>query len=184
MQSRKSSTALLVIDMQDAVLRDCVNVLGVIERINDLLRRAREARAAVVFIQHEDASDAQLTAGSAGWRLTDALERLDGDRVVAKTYRDSFAGTELADVLTEVGARRLVLTGAQTDFCVQTTALSALLRGYDLTLVSDAHTTAPTPTPQGELAAETIIAFVNTRVATMRHPGRVIEVLPSRDILI
>jgi nicotinamidase-related amidase len=184
MQSRKSSTALLVIDMQDAVRRDCVNVLGVIERINDLLRRAREVGAAVVFIQHEDASDAEMAAGSAGWRLADALERLDGDMVVAKTYRDSFAGTELADVLTKVGARRIVLTGAQSDFCVQTTALSALFCCYDLTLVSDAHTTSSTPTPKGELAAETILAFVNSRVATMRHPGRIIEVLPASDILI
>ena len=184
MQSRRSSTALLVIDMQDAVLRNCVTVFGVIERINDLLRRAREAGAVVVFIQHEDASDAEIAPGSAGWRLADALERLDGDMVVAKTYRDSFAGTELADVLTEMGARRVVLTGAQSDFCVQTTALSALFRGYDLTLVSDAHTTSSTPMPKGELAAETIVTFVNSRVATMRHPGRIIEVLPASDILI
>jgi nicotinamidase-related amidase len=184
MPNRKSSTTLLVIDMQDAVLRDCVNVLDVIERINDLLRRAREAGAAVVFIQHEDASDAELAAGSAGWQLADALERHDDDMVVAKTYRDGSAGTELADVLTGVGARRLVLTGAQSDFCVQTTALSALFRGYDLTLVSDAHTTSSTPMPQGEVAAETIVAFVNSRVATMRHPGRIIEVRPASHILI
>lgn len=184
MQTKKSSTALLVIDMQDAVLRDCVNVLDVIERINDLIRRARESGAAVVFIQHEDASDAQMTAGSAGWQLADALQRLDGDMVVAKIYRDSFAGTKLVDVLTEVGARRIVLTGAQSDFCVQTTALSALFHGYDLTLVSDAHTTSPTPMPTGELAAETIRTFVNSRIATMRHPGRIIEVLPASDILI
>jgi len=118
MPNGKFSTALLVIDMQDAVLRDCVNVLDVIERINDLLRRAREAGAAVVFIQHEDGSEPELAAGSAGWQLADALERLDGDMVVAKTYRDSFANSELADVLTKVGARRLVLTGAQSDFCV------------------------------------------------------------------
>jgi nicotinamidase-related amidase len=104
--------------------------------------------------------------------------------VVAKTYRDSFAGTELGDVLTKAGARRIVLTGAQSDFCVQTTALSARFRGYDLTLVSDAQTTSSTPMPKGELAAETILAFVNSRVTTMRHPGRIIEVLPAADILI
>ena len=155
MPNRKFSTALLVIDMQDAVLRECVNVLGVIERINDLLRRAREAGAAVVLIQHEDASEPELTAGSAGWQLADALERLDGGMVVAKSYRDSFANTKLADVLTKVGARRLVLTGAQSDFCVQTTALSALLRGYDLTLVSDAHTTSSTPMPQRRVGYRT-----------------------------
>jgi nicotinamidase-related amidase len=184
MQRRRSSTVVLVIDMQVAVLSDCVDVPGVTERINDLLCRARRAGAAVVFIQHEDASDAEMAPGSAGWRLADSLERLEDDIVVAKRYRDSFAGTELGEVLAGVGARRVVVTGAQSDFCVQTTALSALFRGFDLTLVSDAHTATSTAVTDGEIAAETILAFVNSRFATMRHPGRIVEVLPAAEISI
>jgi nicotinamidase-related amidase len=156
----------------------------VVGRINDLLRRARQAGAAVVFIQHEDADDPEMTAGSSGWEIAGTLDRLDEDTVVAKTYRDSFAGTDLEAALAESGTRRLVLTGAQSDFCVQTTALSALLRGYDVTLVSDAHTTTSAVLPGGELDAEAIVAFVNDRVATMRYPGRTVEVAPAAEVLI
>jgi nicotinamidase-related amidase len=175
-------TTLLVIDVQEAALVGCFDVPGVMGRINDLLQRAREAGAAIVFIQHEDADDPEMTAGSMGWQLAEALDRRDGDTVVAKTYRDSFAATELGATLERSGTQRLVVTGAHSDFCVQTTALSALPRGYDVTLVGDAHTTRPVVLPAGELGAEAVVAFVNSRVATMRHPGRTVEVRSAADV--
>jgi len=60
--------------------------------------------------------------------------------VVAKEYRDSFAGTELGAVLAVTGVRRLVLTGAQSQYCVQTTALSA-----STTATTSAWSETPTP---------------------------------------
>ena len=182
MSSTEIPTSLLVIDMQEAVLTGCADVPGVTERINELAQRAREAGAAVVFIQHSDADDPEMAAGSNGWQLAEALQRLDGDTVVTKTYRDSFADTDLGAVLARSGARRLVVTGAHSDFCVQTTALSALLRGYDVTLVSDAHTARPVELPEGRLGAEAVVAFVNSRFATRRHPGRTVEVRPAAEI--
>jgi nicotinamidase-related amidase len=177
-------TALLVIDMQEAVLAHCVDVHGVIARINALTQRARHAGAPIVFIQHQDPDDpeSQMVPGSPGWQLAAGLDRHVDDPVVAKTYRDGFADTELGATLATSAAQRLVVTGAQSDFCVQTTALSALLRGYDVTLASDAHTTMPTLLPGGELSAEMIIQFVNRRFATLRHPGRTVEVLPAADV--
>ena len=175
-------SALLVIDMQEAVLTGCVDVPGVIARINDLLRRSRQVGVPIVWIQHQDAEDPEMTAGSPGWRLAAALDRHERDTVVAKSYRDSFADTSLGAVLGQSGARRLVVTGAQSDFCVQTTALSALIRGYDVTLVSDAHTTTSTALPGGELHAEMIVQLVNRRFATLRQPGRTLEVLPAAAV--
>jgi nicotinamidase-related amidase len=178
----EAGTTLLVIDVQEAVLAGCVDVPGVLARINTLIGRAREAGAPIVFIQHEDPEDPEMTAGSPGWRLAAALDRADGDRVVAKRYRDAFAATDLAATLERSATRRVVITGAQSDFCVQTTALSALLHGYDLTLVSDAHTTLPARLPGGELSAAAVIELVNARFGTLRHPGRTVAVLPAAGV--
>jgi nicotinamidase-related amidase len=137
-----------------------------------------------VFVQHEDADDPNMKAGAPGWQLAAGLARLDGDTVVHKTYRDSFADTDLAAVLTTSGTQRLVVTGLASELCVQSTASSALLHGYDVTLASDAHTTVPAELPGGRLDAEAIVAFVNRSFATMRHPGRTVEVLRAADVSI
>jgi len=175
-------SALIVIDMQEAIIAACVDVPGVIERINGLLGYARKSGAPIFFIQHEDPEDPELTAGSPGWQLAPTLDRKDGDQVVAKMYRDSFAATRLDALLAGSGVRRVIVTGAQSQYCVQTTALSALHHGYDVTLVSDAHTTEPADLPDADLPAETIIQFVNSCFGTLSHPDRATEVVAAADI--
>jgi nicotinamidase-related amidase len=179
-----STTAVLVIDMQESVVDGCLDVDGVITRINGLLARAREAGAPVVFIQNQDPTDPTMTAGSPGWELAAALDRSEGDIVVAKTYRDSFADTELAAILDKTETERLVVTGAHSDFCVQTTAMAAVLRGFDVTLVSDAHTARAHVLSTGDLDPETIVAFVNSRIGTLTYPGRTVNVRSAADVTI
>lgn len=172
-------TALLVIDVQEEALEGCPDGLAAVARINELSARAVESGAPVVFVQHED--DDELVRGSAGWELVAALERPEGSVLVPKTFRDGFEATELAEVLERLGVRRLVVTGVHSDFCVQTTALSALVRGFDVTLVSDGHAARSSP-ESPELSAEAIQAFVNSRFATLRYPGRAVEVMPAAAI--
>jgi len=90
--------------------------------------------------QYLEPGDPEMTRDSPGWQLAAALDRLDGDPVVPKTYRDSFAETALAGLLAASGVRRLIIAGAHSDYCVQMSALSAVIRGYDVTLASDGHT--------------------------------------------
>jgi nicotinamidase-related amidase len=85
-------------------------------------------------------------------------------------------------MLTASGTRRLVVTGAHSDYCVQTTALSALAYGYDLILVSDAHTARAAELPETTVPAAAVVAFINDRVATLRYPGRDIQVLPTAKV--
>ena len=171
-------SALLIIDVQNGVLDGCHDADGVVARINDLSRRAAEEGAPVIFIQHEDE---ELVKGSPEWRLAEGLERPDGALTVEKTYRDGFGATDLEERLRSLGAGRIVVTGAHSDWCVQTTALSALVRGFDLALVRDGHTTVPSP-DDPTLTGEALTAHVNARMATLRHPERTIEVLPAAEI--
>ncbi|HET8672285.1 MAG TPA: isochorismatase family protein [Thermoleophilaceae bacterium] len=180
MEASGRSSALLVVDVQRSVMEGCADAQGVVERINGLARRAAEAGAAVIFIQHRD-EDGELVEGSPGWELAEELEPPDGSEVVPKSYRDSFEQTDLEARLKERGVRRLVVTGAHSDFCVQTTALSALVRGFDLVLVSDGHTTVPSAEGP-ELPGEALTALINARMATLRYPGRTVEVLPAADV--
>lgn len=172
------SSAVVVIDVQESVLAGCADVPEVVKRINVLARRARQGGVPVLFIQHEDPDDPELTRDSPGWQLATTLDRLDGDLVVSKTYRDSFAETALAGLLTASGARRLVIAGAHSDYCVQMSALSAVIRGYDVTLVSDGHTAQD----DGELSGAQIRDLVNARFASLRAPGRAIAATPAAEI--
>jgi nicotinamidase-related amidase len=154
----------------------------VLGRINALLLRARDLGAPVIFVQHEEADDPQLVRDSPGWNFVDGLDVQEGDPVVAKTFRDAFANTTLDDILQTISAKRLIITGAQSDYCVQTTALSALQRGYDVTLVSDAHTTCATGPRDGNIAGDAVIDFINGHFASLSYPSRNIEVLRAANV--
>lgn len=182
MTSKQNNAALLVIDVQQAVVEGGVDVSGVLGRINALLLRARDIGTPVIFVQHEDLEDPQLRNGSPGWQFADGLDYQENEPIVAKSYRDSFAQTTLNDLLQKYGVGRLIVTGAQSDYCVQTSALSALQHGYDVTLVSDGHTTCATGPSDGNISGASVIDFVNGHFATLRYPSRSIEVLPASKV--
>lgn len=182
MAETTSPTTVLVIDVQRAVVEGSVDVPGVIERINHLIGRARERGTPLVFVQHEEDEDPSLRHGSEGWQFVPGLAYSPGDVVVAKRFRDSFADTTLEEHLRATSTGHLVITGSQSDYCVQTTALSALQHGYDVTLVSDAHTTCSTGPADGAIDGASVIAFINGHFATLSYPGRRIVVAPADEV--
>jgi isochorismate hydrolase len=118
---------------------------------------------------------------SDGWRLVPELVRDEAEPLVHKRFADSFEETDLEQVLAGRGVGRLVLAGAQTDECIRSTLHGAIVRGYDATLVSDAHTTedlsaygAPTP--------DKVIAHTNLYWQYHRAPGREAGVVTTADI--
>ena len=134
----RPNTALLVIDVQKGVVEPSPNRDELIANINTLVGKARSEEVPVVWIQH---SGPGLEQGSPEWEYVEELTRLDSEPLVHKTYGDSFADTSLEEVLSSLGVGRLVVTGAQTDMCIRSTLHGALTRGYDATLVGDAHGT-------------------------------------------
>ncbi len=133
-----STSALLVIDVQNDVVVNAHARNEVVGTIAELVDRARNEGVPVVWVQH---ADEDLPEGSAGWEIVPELPVADGESIVHKRHRDSFDGTTMADVLADLDVNRLVITGAQTDFCVRWTLHGAQMRGFDTVLVSDGHTT-------------------------------------------
>ena len=134
-----------------------------------LVERARGEDVPVVWVQHHDPDN--LPRGSDDWQLVPELARGGDEALVEKQYADSFEDTTLEEVLAGLGVGRLVVSGAQTDECIRSTLHGAIARGYDATLVSDAHTTEDA-SPWGAPTPDLVIAHTNLYWANHRAPGR------------
>jgi nicotinamidase-related amidase len=164
----RPNTALVVIDMQRGVVADAFEVDRVVENINRLVDKARAERVPVIWVQH---SDDDLPEGSEAWEYIDELARDDAEPVVHKHYGDSFEETDLEAILSEHHVGRLVVTGAQTDACIRSTLHGALARGYDATLVGDAHTTEDMREWGGPIGPADAIAYTNLYWRFSDAPG-------------
>lgn len=175
------TTALLIIDLQRALCVGeyaCHDVDAVIGRINGLIAKARETGTPVVFVQHEEDGYEPLRHGSEGWQIDDRLHVQPDDRRVFKTSPDSFHKTELDAVLKGLGVTHLVICGAQSDFCVDTSTRRALSSGYDVTLVEDGHTTIA----YGDLTAPQIIDHHTLILRNLNSFGPTMEAKKAVEI--
>jgi nicotinamidase-related amidase len=164
----RPNTALLVIDVQNGVVKGAHKRDAVVANVGGLVEKARRERVPVVWFQH---SDEQLARGSDDWRIVPELTPGDAEPLVEKNYGDSFEDTTLEIVLSGLGVGRLVVVGAQTDACIRSTLHGAFVRGYDATLVSDAHTTED-QTAWGAPPPDQVIAHTNLYWTYQTAPGR------------
>ncbi|UZN01572.1 cysteine hydrolase family protein [Cellulomonas sp. S1-8] len=171
-------TALLVIDPQVGVVGGAHDRDGVVSRVAGLVDRARTEGTPVVWVQH---SSDELPLGTEPWQIVPELTVRDGEPVVHKRYGDSFEGTDLEDVLAGADVGRLVVAGAQTDGCVRATLHGGFTRGYDVTLVSDAHTTEDL-TAWGAPAPADVVAHTNLYWGFQDAPGRAAAVEAAADV--
>ena len=174
----RPNTALLVIDVQNDVVASAHQRDQVIANINTLVDRARSELVPVIWVQH---ADDDLQQDTDGWRYVPELQRRDGEPLVHKRYGDSFEDTTLESELAQRGVGRLVVTGAQTDACVRATLHGAFTRGYDTTLVSDAHTTEDF-SQYGMPPADKVIAHTNMYWTWQTAPGRIAEVVDTTGV--
>ncbi|MGY2082823.1 isochorismatase family protein [Blastococcus sp. SYSU DS0539] len=172
-------TALLVIDVQNGVVGNAYDRDRVVGNIRQLVEKARAEQVPVVWVQH---SDEGMPQGSAEWQYVPELERLDSEPLVHKTYGDSFEATDLEAHLAERAVGRLVVTGAQTDACIRSTLHGALVRGYDTTLVADAHTTEDLRQWGVPIGPDQAIAYTNAYWGFASAPGRRGSVTPTAEV--
>jgi len=161
-------TALLVVDVQNGVVERAHARNGVVANIGHLVEKARGEGVPVVWVQH---SSEHLERGSDDWRIVPELVPGEAEPLVEKRYGDSFEDTTLETVLSGLGVGRLMVVGAQTDACIRSTLHGAFVRGYDATLVSDAHTTDDR-SAFGAPPAEQVIAHTNLYWTYQTAPGR------------
>jgi nicotinamidase-related amidase len=174
----RPKTALLVIDVQNGVVGEAYARDTVVTNIATLVDQARAADVDVVWVQHH--SD-ELARGSEAWQYVPELVVLDSEPVVHKAYGDSFEETDLESVLADRGIGRLLVAGAQTDACIRSTLHGAIVRGYDATLVADAHTTEDLSS-YGAPPPDKVIAHTNLYWKFHSAPGRVAGTVATADV--
>jgi nicotinamidase-related amidase len=174
----RPNTALLVIDVQNGVVAGAHQRDAVVGNVGSLVEKARRESVPVVWVQH---SDEQLARGSDDWLIVPELTPSDAEPLVEKNYGDSFEDTNLETVLSDLGVGRLIVVGAQTDACVRSTLHGAFVRGYDATLVSDAHTTED-QSAWGAPPPDKVIAHTNLYWKYQTAPGRTAGTVETKDV--
>jgi nicotinamidase-related amidase len=174
----RPNTALLVIDVQNGVVTGNHERDAVVANVGSLVEKARENEIPVVWVQHNDEG---LVEGNESWEIVPELAPDASEAIVQKRYGDSFEDTNLESVLSDLGVGRLVVAGAQTDMCIRSTLHGALARGYDATLVQDAHTTEDL-SPWGAPSPELVIAHTNLYWSNQTAPGRTAGTVETKDV--
>jgi len=175
-----SKMVLLVVDAQVGVMREAWEAVRIIQNIGAAVARARSQGVPVIWVQH---SDSELVYGGEEWQIVPELSPMEGEVRIFKEFNSSFEQTPLEETLTQLGAAHVVLAGAATNWCIRATAYGALDRGYDLTLVKDAHTTGTIEFEDGtKIEAADIILELNIAMKWLSYPGRKNDTVPAAEI--
>jgi nicotinamidase-related amidase len=165
-----NKAVLLVVDVQVGVMRAAWDSPRIIKNINTVVEKARSHGVPVIWVQH---SDNELVYDSPDWQLVPELSPAEDEIHLYKNFNSSFEQTSLADTLARLGATHIILAGAATNWCIRATAYGALDRGYDLTLIKDAHTTETIVFEDGtKIEASDMILELNIAMKWLSYPGR------------
>jgi nicotinamidase-related amidase len=165
-----SQPVLLVVDVQVGVMKGAWDADRVVKNVAQTVERARSQGVPVIWVQH---ADDELVHGSPEWQWVPELVPADGELRIHKGFNSSFEQTALEDELTQLGATHITLAGAATNWCIRATAYGALERGYDLTLVKDAHSTKTMDLDDGtKIAAADMVRELNIAMTWVSYPGR------------
>lgn len=161
---------LLVVDAQVGVMANAWDAARVVSNIVRAVERARAQRVPVIWVQH---ADDELPRGSPQWQLAARLAPVEGEPRIDKQFNSAFEQTGLEDELARLGVSHIALAGAATNWCIRATAYGALDRGYDLTLIEDAHTTDTIELESGtRIEAGRVVDELNIAMTWLRYPGR------------
>jgi nicotinamidase-related amidase len=177
--SDRTKSALLVIDVQVGVVGEAYERHAKVANMSKAIEKARAASIPVIWVQH---SDEGLVIESADWEIVPELTPLEGDPKVRKIYRSSFEETNLEEILTELGVSHLYVCGAETNNCVRHTSHTALEKGYDVTLISDAHTTTGFDWNGYIVDAARVIDEQNTNFMDYSLPGRTAQAVSVTEL--
>ena len=174
-------SALLIIDTQIGLVELMPSDVQsrVLPKIKALRSRAHASKIPVIHIQHDGGKGHPLETHTKGWEIHPSIAPVDGEPVIRKRESDSFFETDLQAELRKRGITRLIVAGAMTEYCVDTTCRRAASLGYDVTLASDAHMTRDNKV----LTAANIIDHHNFVLDDFGADRHVVRVMASDEIV-
>ena len=171
---------LLVVDTQIGVMQNAWDASRIIKNIGIAVKKARGQGVPIIWVQH---ADDELVYGSPNWQLVPELSPLESEPRIDKHFNSSFEQTALEETLARIGATHIILAGAATNWCIRATAYGALDRGYDLTLIKDAHTTETLEIENDiRIEAAHVIRELNIAMTWLSYPERTNSAVSVEDI--
>jgi len=134
----RDGTALLVIGAQVGIVAGAWDRDKIVARIAGLATRARTSGTPVLWIRQYGP---HMMLGAEDWRIVPELVPVRHEPLIDTRCRDCFEDTDIDTLLADRGVGHVVICGARSDAGIHSTMFSAVLRGFDVTLVGDAHTT-------------------------------------------
>ena len=153
--------ALMVIDVQNSlVLAEPFAVGEVISNIKMLIERCRLNNIEVIYIQHNDEIGGELEPNSDGWQIYGEISPNASEKIICKNYNSAFKGTSLKEYLNNQGINQLIITGMQTEYCIDTTCKVAFEYGFELIIPEKTNTTFN----NGSILAEDLYEYYNFNI--------------------
>lgn len=172
--------ALLVIDMQQGCFKTPrYDQETIIFKINNLIKLFRDKNKTIIFVQHDGSKENWLIPNTEDYRIIEGLGTDPNDIYVQKTANDAFYNTSLLETLNRLNIDTLYITGLATDFCVNSTVQSALVKDFNMTIISDCHTTADKP----NFKAKDIIDFHNLIWDNLTDTNGKIEIIDYNKLI-
>lgn len=137
-----SNSALLVVDVQTALIKEHpYNEEIVIGNIKRLISVARDSNIEVLYVRHDDGIGEELEHGTDGWQIYNELTPIQDEKVFEKKYNSAFFKTGLKEYLDTKKIDTIILTGLQTEYCIDATLKSAFDNGYNVIIPEQTNTT-------------------------------------------
>jgi nicotinamidase-related amidase len=170
------TAALLIVDVQEgAVARGPFEVRRVLDNISRLLAACRASGVHVVYVQHDGRPGESEEPHTPGWEIHAGIRPLEDEPVVRKRFNSAFRETQLDTHLRSRGIDTLLITGIQTEYCVDTTIRVAFELGYTILLPELTNTTHD----NGGVSARDIYELFNRRI----FDGRFASVISLEEAL-
>ncbi|MFL0248185.1 cysteine hydrolase family protein [Candidatus Clostridium stratigraminis] len=153
--------ALLVVDFQNAlVLSKPFSAEEIINNIKKLIETCRENKVEVIYVQHYDKEGGELEPNTEGWKIYKEISPNAEEKIISKQYNSAFKETGLKEYLDNKGIDQLIITGMQTEYCIDTTCKVAFEYGYKLIIPEKTNTTFN----NGNMSAKDLFEFYNYNI--------------------
>jgi len=140
--------------------------------VSELIAKARAAQVPVIYVQHNTSGELEWLNSTPLWNIHPDIAPASGDLVIQKRSMNIFEDTPMQQELEKQGIRRLVISGCQTEYCINNSCRSGAELGYAVTLVKDGHATFDN---EAMSAAEIVEKYSSElgEVVTVREAGEI-----------
>lgn len=133
---------LLVIDAQEQITNEklyCFKTF--VSNVKRLIDAARASQVEVIFVRHDDGAGKALTKGAEGYDIYSEFEPLSGEKIYDKYVNSAFKESGLLEYLKETGETEIIITGLQTDYCIDANVKCGFEHGFHMIVPEQANTT-------------------------------------------